>query len=56
MEEPGQLFGDCTVTQFFLTRTWIINNVNFYSAGIRHVVALMELLHYFVHQTHTKSC
>ena len=30
------------------------NDGNFYSAGILHVVALMTLLYYCVHQTHVK--
>ena len=30
------------------------NNGNLNSAGIRHVVALMALLHHCVHQTHIK--
>ena len=35
---------------------WRMNNVTFYSTGIRHVVALMALVDYFVHQTHKTSC
>ena len=30
------------------------NNGNLYSAGIRHVVALVAVLHHCVHQTHIK--
>ena len=45
-----------TLVVFFFLSESNNNNVNFYSSGIRHVVAVMALLHYFDHQTHKTSC